>query len=29
MGIFLLPAMYVWIARESDKLPDTEESFEV
>src|SRR5580692_746871 len=29
MGIFLLPAMYVWIARESDKLPETEESFEV
>ena len=29
MGIFLLPAMYVWIARESDNLPDTEESFEV
>src|SRR5271155_3134356 len=29
MGIFLLPAMYVWIARESDKLPDTEDSFEV
>ena len=29
MGIFLLPAMYVWIARESDKLPDMDESFEV
>ena len=29
MGIFLLPAMYVWIARDSDKLPDMEESFEV
>ena len=29
MGIFLLPAMYVWIARESDKLPETEDSFEV
>jgi heavy metal efflux system protein len=28
MGIFLLPAMYVWIARESDKLPELEESFE-
>ena len=28
MGIFLLPAMYVWIAREGDKLPDAEETFE-
>jgi cobalt-zinc-cadmium resistance protein CzcA len=29
MGIFLLPAMYVWIARDGDKLPEAEESFEV
>jgi cobalt-zinc-cadmium resistance protein CzcA len=29
MGIFLLPAMYVWIAREGDKLPEAEESFEM
>jgi len=28
MGIFLLPAMYVWIARDGDKLPEMEESFE-
>jgi heavy metal efflux system protein len=28
MGIFLLPAMYVWIARDGDKLPELEESFE-
>jgi hypothetical protein len=28
MGIFLLPAMYVWIARDGDKLPEAEESFE-
>src|SRR5271154_3849355 len=28
MGIFLLPTMYVWIAREGDKLPDAEETFE-
>jgi cobalt-zinc-cadmium resistance protein CzcA len=28
MSIFLLPAMYVWIARPSDKLPEPEESFE-
>jgi cobalt-zinc-cadmium resistance protein CzcA len=29
MGIFLLPAMYVWIARDGDKLPEAEESFEM
>jgi heavy metal efflux system protein len=28
MGIFLLPTMYVWIARDGDKLPDAEETFE-
>jgi cobalt-zinc-cadmium resistance protein CzcA len=28
MSIFLLPAMYVWIARDGDKLPELEESFE-
>jgi cobalt-zinc-cadmium resistance protein CzcA len=28
MGIFLLPAMYVWVARDGDKLPDLEGSFE-
>ena len=29
MGIFLLPAMYVWIARDGDKLPEAEESFDM
>jgi cobalt-zinc-cadmium resistance protein CzcA len=29
LGIFLLPAMYVWIARDGDKLPEAEESFEM
>jgi cobalt-zinc-cadmium resistance protein CzcA len=29
MAIFLLPALYVWIAREGDTLPEPEESFEV
>src|SRR5580692_9234787 len=29
MGIFLLPTLYVWIARDGDKLPQVEESFEV
>jgi heavy metal efflux system protein len=29
MGIFLLPTMYVWIARDGDKLPEAEETFEL
>ncbi len=29
MSVFLLPTLYVWIARDGDKLPDMEESFEV
>jgi cobalt-zinc-cadmium resistance protein CzcA len=28
MGIFLLPAMYVWVARDGDKLPELEGSFD-
>jgi len=28
MSIILLPTLYVWMAREGDKLPDPEESFE-
>jgi cobalt-zinc-cadmium resistance protein CzcA len=28
MSVFLLPALYVWIARPGDKLPEPEESFE-
>jgi cobalt-zinc-cadmium resistance protein CzcA len=28
MSIFLLPTVYVWIARESDKLPEPEAEFE-
>ena len=28
MSIVLLPTLYVWMAREGDKLPDPEESFE-
>jgi heavy metal efflux system protein len=28
MSLFLLPTLYVWIARDRDKLPETEESFE-
>ena len=28
MSIFLLPTLYVWVAREGDKLPGAEESFE-
>jgi heavy metal efflux system protein len=28
MSIFLLPTLYVWFAREGDKLPEPEESFE-
>jgi heavy metal efflux system protein len=29
MSIFLLPTLYVWIARDGDKLPEVEQSFEV
>ncbi|MGA7623113.1 MAG: CusA/CzcA family heavy metal efflux RND transporter [Candidatus Acidiferrales bacterium] len=29
MSIFLLPTLYVWIARDGDRLPRAEESFEV
>jgi len=28
MSIFLLPTLYVWIARDGDRLPEPEESFE-
>jgi len=28
MSIILLPTLYVWMAREGDKLPDPEEAFE-
>ena len=28
MSIVLLPTLYVWIARDGDKLPEPEESFE-
>jgi cobalt-zinc-cadmium resistance protein CzcA len=28
LSIFLLPALYVWIARDGDQLPEPEESFE-
>jgi cobalt-zinc-cadmium resistance protein CzcA len=28
MSIFILPTMYVWFAREGDKLPEPEEEFE-
>jgi heavy metal efflux system protein len=28
MSIFILPTLYVWSAREADKLPEPEESFE-
>jgi heavy metal efflux system protein len=28
MSVFLLPTLYVWVARNSDKLPEPEESFE-
>jgi cobalt-zinc-cadmium resistance protein CzcA len=28
MSIFLLPALYVWFAREGDTLPEPEASFE-
>jgi cobalt-zinc-cadmium resistance protein CzcA len=29
IGIFLLPTLYVWFARDDDKLPETEASIEV
>ncbi|MGH9712522.1 MAG: efflux RND transporter permease subunit [Candidatus Acidiferrales bacterium] len=29
MSIFLLPTLYVWVARDGDRLPAPEESFEV
>jgi len=29
MSIFLMPTLYVWIARDGDKLPDSEEGLEV
>jgi len=29
MSVFILPTLYVWFARESDKLPKAEEVFEV
>ena len=28
MSVFILPTLYVWSAREDDKLPEREESFE-
>jgi cobalt-zinc-cadmium resistance protein CzcA len=28
MGIFILPTLYVWFAREGDKLPEPEASLE-
>jgi heavy metal efflux system protein len=28
MSIFILPTLYVWIARDSDRLPEPEEAFE-
>jgi cobalt-zinc-cadmium resistance protein CzcA len=28
MSIFLLPTLYVWVSREGDKLPETEQGFE-
>jgi len=28
MSVFLLPTLYVWIAREGDRLPEREEGFE-
>ena len=27
MSIFILPTLYVWVARDTDKLPELEESF--
>jgi len=28
ISVFLLPTLYVWVAREGDKLPEAELSFE-
>jgi len=28
MGIFILPTLYVWVARETDQLPEPEKAFE-
>jgi cobalt-zinc-cadmium resistance protein CzcA len=28
LSIFLLPALYVWVARDGDKLPASEADFE-
>ena len=28
MSVILLPTLYVWIARDGDKLPEPEEGFE-
>jgi hypothetical protein len=29
MGIFLLPTLYVWVARDGDRLPQAESNVEV
>jgi hypothetical protein len=29
MSLVLLPTIYVWIARDNDKLPETEASIEI
>jgi len=29
MSVVLLPTLYVWVARDGDRLPSSEESFEV
>jgi cobalt-zinc-cadmium resistance protein CzcA len=29
MSVFILPTLYVWFAREGDRLPEPEESSEV
>jgi len=29
LSIFILPTLYVWFAREGDKLPEKAENFEV
>jgi len=28
LSVFLLPTLYVWVARDGDKLPEPEETFE-
>ena len=28
MSIFLLPTLYVWVSRQGDKLPESEQGFE-